>query len=830
MKNRYGNTMRTRFLLGAAALAAPFAAAPALAQSADDGTVDSNTIIVTAQRRSQALEDVPMSVSVVSQDTLSSVGVNTLRDLQNVTSGFQLNQSGSIPQPAIRGVTTTTAGSYENNVALFVDGLYQTTSAVLSADLPNVQGIQILKGPQGTLYGRNATGGAILLDTIDPGYEWRGNIEATYGRFNDRRARGYVAGPLSDGVGLSLAGTIRATDGYYKLASRSTPGQFDGNTFGLNQESLRAKLKFEVSDAFRATLGYNYLRSGDPRGVFFTPIENVPAWPAGSGPDTRPKGLGEASGDIFALDLKQHEGYAKLELDTGLGMIRSITGYTDGRTTTTYDSAGNFRPDIYIDSVVRDRTWQQSLDFNVDAIENVDLILGGNYYNIKTDYLPNRGNVVYLGPTSFPPFTFPNPATTVVPLSDYRIFQGTDYKRTKEAWAVFADLTFQLSDRLSIGAGGRYSKETQNVAALRTNYCTSATAGCTVGTLLPGTAGVPYDFTTSAKSSSYSKFTPRASIRYEITPRTSVYFTYSKGFRGGEWNSTPPTLNPQSDWVDAKQETIDAFEIGLKSGGGSFRYDVAGFYYDYKNLQISNTVFLGNPPITVVTLQNAPKAEIYGVEANFVFDVTDNFTIRGGATWLHARYGDGFIYTGTGVNPNLPAVNANSDPLKASLNVANVLQNLSGMQMARAPDFTGYIGADYNIPDGDGGLRFAVNLKYTTSYVVTDPSVWGGETVAAYNARKALDPNALPNNAALLAGTPYVDRASDARAVQGAFALVNASVTWTDPTGSQYIRIWGNNLGNVKYRTHYRPSSATAGTYIPMGEPLTFGGTIGYKF
>ena len=195
-----GKRARLAAMLGASALAAPFAATPAFAQSAGEASVDSNTIIVTAQRRSEALEDVPMTVAVIPQETLSGIGVNSVRDLQNVTSGFLLNNSGSYPQPAIRGVTTINAGAYENNVALFVDGLYEYTAQVLNMDLPNVKSIQILKGPQGTLYGRNATGGAILIDTIDPGASWEGMAEATYANYDDKRARAYVAGPLANGL------------------------------------------------------------------------------------------------------------------------------------------------------------------------------------------------------------------------------------------------------------------------------------------------------------------------------------------------------------------------------------------------------------------------------------------------------------------------------------------------------------------------------------------------------------------------------------------------------------------------------------------------------
>jgi iron complex outermembrane receptor protein len=796
-------------------------ATPALAQASGEAAVDNSTIIVTAQRRSQAAEDVPMTVSVVSQETLSSLGVNTVRDLQNVTTGFMVNQSGSYPQPAIRGITTINAGAYENNVALFVDGLYEYTAQVLNMDLPNVQNIQVLKGPQGTLYGRNATGGAILIDTIDPTANWGGNVEATYANYDDMRARGYAAGPLSDKIGFSVAGTFRKTDGYYKKASRTTPGAFEQDHFlGLEQESIRTKLKFDLTDAFRATLAYNYIRASDPRGVFFTGIENVNV-PYTGGNATKPTGLGQVAGDVWDLDLHQHEGSLKLEYDTGIGTLRSVTGYTKEWLDTTYDADGSYTATSYSDSRIYDRVWQENLDFSINAIDRLDLIVGGNYYNIQTHYAPDRANVSYLAPAGSLPGT---------PLSSYRKSQEIFFWRTKEAWALFIDATFHATDKLSINVGGRYSDETQDVAAEKNFYCTSL-AGCTVGaTHIPvgGITSTPYTRASSAQGSQYSKFTPRASIRYEITPRTNVYASYSQGFRSGEWNSVPPVDNNLALWKSngqIGQETVDAFELGVKSAGHRYHAEIAGFYDDYHDLQVSSTVFVNG--LAVVSLQAVPHAKIYGIDANFDYEVVDNLTLRAGATWLHARYGDDAVFVGTSVNPAGVGYNINSDPLKVFPNAAQTAMNISGLQMARAPDFSGFVGLDYLIPKGDGGFRFAANLKYTTSYVVTNPSIWGGEPLAAYSARLAVDPKALPDNSVRLAGTPYANRSNEERARQGAFALLNASVTWTDPTDHYYVRIWGNNLTDIKYRVHYNPSSTT---YSPIGEPLTYGGTIGYKF
>lgn len=822
----HASALRRRLMIGAL-LGSTMLAAPALAQNApaDTASVDDNTIIVTAQRRAEALEDVPMSVAVVTQDTLSNTGINSIRDLQNVTSGFMVNNSGSYPQPAIRGVTTINAGAYENNVALFVDGLYEYTAQVLNMDLPNVRSVQVLKGPQGTLYGRNATGGAILLDTIDPGDTLEGSGELTYANFDDKRMRAYIAGPLSDSIGISLAGTIRHTDGYYKKASRTTPGEFEDNHFlGMKQETFRSKLKFDLTDSFRATLAYNYIRSSDPRGVFFTSIENVNTPYTGANA-TRPRGLGEVAGDVWDLDMHQHEGSLKLELDTSIGTLRSVTGYTKEDLDTTYDSDGSYAAGSYSDSRIHDKIFQENLDFSINAIDDLDLVVGGNYYNIKTRYAPDRANVNY---TAVAPNNTPG-----TPLSAYRKAQEIFFFRTKEAWAAFFDATFHATDKLSINVGGRYSKETQDVSGRKNNYCT-ATAGCSVvinGVPTPVALGqittTPYD---AAFTSHYKKFTPRASIRYEIKPGTNVYASYSVGFRAGEWNSVAPG-DSAAAWPGPTgrvgQENAKSYEIGLKSAGHRYHFDLAAFYTDYRNLQVSSTQFVNG--VATVLLQQVPKAKIKGIEANFDYELFDNFTIRGGATFLHARYGKNAVFLGVGVQPAGTGYNLNSDPLRTLPNqfIPPLAQDLTGKQMARSPDFSGFLGFDYLIPQGDGGIRIAANVKYTSSYVVTNPSIWGGENLAAYNARKALDPDALPDNLASLAGTPYADRANEQRARQGAYALLNASVTWTDPSDSYFVRIWGNNLGDVKYRVHYNPSSST---YSPIGEPLTYGATLGVKF
>ena len=793
--------LRLAAMLCATAMTAPFATTAALAA---EETEDSNTIIVNANKRDQAIEDVAGIVQFLEAESLATNSVTSVRDLANVTTGFQLGNAGSIPQVAIRGVTTINAGSYENNVAVFIDGIYQAVPVSANIDLPNISNIQILKGPQGTLYGRNATGGAVLISTIDPTDEWVGQGEITYARYDDKRIGAYLAGPLSDRVGFAVSTYWRKTDGYYKKVSRTVVGETDGRSFGLLQGSIRAKLHFDLTDSFRAKFAYAFTKSHDPRGVFFTQHEN-----ATTTDPRNPHVQGRESHNYDPhIEAEQHEGSFTLELDTGIGQLKTQSAYSQVTNATAFDFDGTYRNPSYSISKIRDKTYQQSVDLTIDAIDNLDLIIGGTYYNIKTGSIdPNKFLLNLTGNVDAQPSL-----STLVPFFERPFF------RTKEAYAAFIDATFHVTDRISINAGGRYSTETQRVHGIGHGF-----GGIANGAL-------QYDFRFSNK---YKKFTPRGSITFEVMDRTNIYLSYSQGFRSGESNSSPDLIRPfplDPIWNDADQETIDAFEIGIKHGGDRLSFELAGFYYDYKNLQVSvtQTVPAGEPGAgSVITrLQNAPKARIYGVEGSLHFEVMENFNINAGFTYLNARYGKGFIFSGTGINPNVTGTSVNSDPIKTRANIG-LMQDLSGLQMSRAPDFTAYLGFDYRIPNEDGGIVFAANAKYTSSYVPTNPSIWGGEPTAAFLARKALDPNAVPNNLALLGGTQFADRANESRTRTPGYVLLNASITWSDPTDTYYVRAWGKNLTNEIFPYHYNPIGS--GTYIQISEPRTYGLTLGVK-
>jgi iron complex outermembrane recepter protein len=279
-------------------------------------------------------------------------------------------------------------------------------------------------------------------------------------------------------------------------------------------------------------------------------------------------------------------------------------------------------------------------------------------------------------------------------------------------------------------------------------------------------------------------------------------------------NVTPAnctTISGPADWNDAQQEVVDAFEIGFKAARRNWRFEAAAFLYKYKDLQVSVTQCVGTPVCatqTVVT--NAPRAKVKGVDVSGEFTPVENLNLRGSFTWLHARYGDDFLFSFTGVNGLAPGLNVSTDPLKNFLNQTQ-LQDLSGLPMARAPKFAANLGFTYDIPMGEGGLRFSGNMFYTSKYVVTNPSIW-------------CQPLASNNNCQNIPE----DRRREQRFVQSGYFLFSASAQYTLPNGHNYLRVWANNIGNKKYRLHY--TGTAAGSYSPMAEPLTYGATLGFKF
>jgi iron complex outermembrane recepter protein len=723
--------------------AEPAAEAPAL-----------EDIVVTAQRRTERLENVPMAVSALTSNALEKANVVNMQEIGRLAAGVQINFGGVSTQPAIRGVTSLTNGTgNENNVAVYVDGFYVSDNTSINQDLANLQSIQVLKGPQGTLYGRNATGGAILINTLDPTDELTGKFEGSYGRFKDKKINGYVSAPLSEKVGFIVAGSYRNSDGWIGLSDPANNLRTKGHANPIKQRALRSKLKAELSDDLRVTLAYNYGLSSDPSGILFTPFEHIlPSVPGGN---QRAARFGTASYNQKTLAAsKTNEVTLKIEFDTPIGTLTSYTGYAKRAHRVAFDFDGTYSDLTFSDVDTRQKTKQQAIDYVIDAIDNVDLVVGGLYFN--DEYWQPQGQLNF----------GPNRALT------QRV-----YKPLKtEAYAVYADATVHLSDRLTVGIGGRYSHDDREVS--QTNI---SAAGVTT-------------FPFTERKASFKRFAPRATARYEVADRTNVYASYSKGFRSGSFNVSP-SASPAL-LVPTKPEDINAYEIGFKTVQSTFRFEAAAFYYDYKNLNVSllvqNPICAGQPNCgTATVVGNAPKATVKGLDAQIAWTPVERLNITIGGAYLHARYGSFPNAIGTGLNGTTNA------------NISGQAQDWSGNQMARAPDLSGNLNIDYTVPVGDDGeLRLSGNLQYTDSYVVSNPSLFGPAAGAAL--------------------------ATQQRFRQGSYTLANGEITWFSPDKSYWVGLYGKNLTNKSYRLTY--NGGANGDYSTKAPPISYGVKVGYKF
>jgi iron complex outermembrane receptor protein len=727
--------------------------APAYGAAAQEAVQE---VVVTAQRRTEVLENVPMAVTVVTPQRLAYANVVSSEELGRVTAGLQFNFAGGFIQPAIRGITTLTNGNnVETNVAIYVDGFYQASTVTINADLANLDSIEVLKGPQGALYGRNATGGAILINTLGPTKTFRAHVEAGYGNYNTKTWTGFVSGPINDRFRYSLATHFRETPGYLQLISPTTIGASLGRTGKELQYSIHAKLEADITPDLTAQLGYAYAWTQDNRIAYYSVYGHVnPA--VEPPPPLRPTQFGDVATNYGAKNYAfRHVGTLKLSYNTPIGMLNSYTGFSGGVDVNQFDFDGSYKDITYNNIKFHQETFQQSVDYHINAIKNLDLVVGGFY--LHNFLKPSQGHATY---------TF---------AANGALASATYANQTTDAWALYFDGTYHLTDRLSISVGGRYSHETKAIYLVSTNA-----AGKIIG------GPIDTDVT-------WSKFTPRASIRYELAARTNIYATFSQGFRSGNYNASPPAAGVP--YFPTAPESVNAYEIGFKTARSRVRFNTSAFYYDYKDINVS--VLVPNPSCPpgqtcgfVTLFGNAPGATIYGIDGEVTISPIDQLNIHIGAQWLHARYKTFTNATGVGVDPT------------NSVNIPNQIQDWTGQRLARAPDWSGNIGVDYTHDISYGSLVFAGNLNFTSSFAMYNPALYG--PVAPVELR------------------------DKERFVQNSYALLSAQITWYAPSKRYYVEVYSNNLTNQLYFLSYNGS--TFGDTHLMADPRTFGFKVGANF
>jgi iron complex outermembrane receptor protein len=652
-------------LFKAALLAGAFVL-PGAAHAQSDGSTkapaaaDLDEIIVTAQRRSERLQDVPMSITALSTEMLSRSGISTTTDLARVTPGLILPKYGIGIQPSLRGVSSQGSASGDApNVAIYIDGVYTPIPAGNMFDLADAQQIEVLKGPQGTLYGQNATGGAILVTSLAPSFTHTGKLTVGYGNYDDKVFSGYVSGPLSEKLAFSIAGKYEDRDGFRKNV---ITGQRD---LGLRSKLVRGKLLFQPNDDAKITLTAFYSKLGDSTSMSGFAINHNSASLA-----TFPNAPSITSQHQYEADpladtiMETYGASLRAEVNSDWGTFNFITSYNKAKfyyladvdfsvvrnqlTSNTANTYSRFDNDIFVNEI----------NFASRKIGPLSFTAGGFY--LKADSI----NHSY--------FTLYSPVLPPAPLGSVLFRSLGEPEIDKKILAGYVEGAYDITDKLVFTLGGRYSRETQ------TAYAGIRPAAITVS---------PFNDTV------FSKFVPRGTLRYAINESSNIYASVSQGFKSGVMNTSLLTTPP------ADPEVLTAYEVGYKGRPiDNLTINLAAFYYDYKDLQVFRYV----PPVAI--LQNAAKARIKGIDVDASLNVTPEFTLSGGAEFLFEAKYTSF--------PNAAVI----VPVASGFGNTTVIADLSGNRMIRAPKVTANVAANYQHETDIGDFGGFVALYYNSGF------------------------------------------------------------------------------------------------------------------
>lgn len=642
--------------------------APAQKPANDDGLSE---IVVTATRRATDLQTTPASVTALGGQDLLDRKISSLVDVVAAVPGFQFGQSYGAASPSIRGIGSNGfVPGTDPRVAFYQNDVYVARPEAQLAGLFDVEQIEVLRGPQGALYGRNATGGAILLRTRSPSLDTGGYAEITAGNFGLVQTDAVITGPLSSVVAARFAVRTVDRNGYGKNIVTGTDVD-DART-----RSARLSILIQPSSPFELILRGEYHRERDNNYAYHYGGPGNPAVvPRGialGGISPPPKSYDIANEDdpinrrtFWSID-------ADASYDAGGATIRSITSYRSIATDNKTQIDGNSLPLANVITHNRSKTFSQDIQL-FGSSDALDWIVGANYLKENLDARQDLplNSILVGGPN--------------VPVIGIR----TNGDLSMRSIAAFGRLTWKITDKLSIIAGGRYSDERRHI---------QDTFGIDFASPLGSNAPfVPIPpFPRNAKKS-FNAFTPSASINYTAAPGLFLYAAYSKGFKSGGFSAfdASPAFQP---------EKIESYEAGIKSEhfDRRFRANISIFHYDYTNLQASFS--RGNTTV----VENAASAKVDGGELELTALPLPGLELNASVAYLPTAKYTTYI---------------TSEPARLALG----LQDLAGKRLTQAPKYTFNLSGQYRfaVPSGNIIIRgefFRSGVTYFTPFNRADSS------------------------------------------------------------------------------------------------------------
>ena len=628
-------------------------------QSGGAGSEELEVITVTAQRRTENNQQVPITITAISGDALVKQGIFDTTSLGAAVPGLIFTREGNDGTPFIRGIGTTTVGpGSESSVAVYIDGVYQSGQPALVFSLNNVNSIEVLKGPQGTLFGRNASGGVIQVTTKDPSFTPSIDLNVGYGNYDAARTSLYATAALTDTVAINLAVEGEdQTKGWGRDLANNTEA-FDGYN-----GNVRSKLLWMPDENTRAIVALDISYKRDETGFGWTlfpgasNIFDVATYNGFYNPDDDPGDVDRWRNEGVSLSLDHNLGWAKI---VSISAERYVTsaGLLDLAVAPVplFEEVG-----IY----TKETTFSQEVQLQSSEGSGVQWLAGLYYLNDVAALDPDHIYGTALGAGNYE-----NIANTI----------------TTNSLAPFGQATLEVLHDTRVTLGLRYTRDMKEILGGHTFD----------GAAIPDTAG--------RQSEIWDKLTWRTALDHQFTPDVLGYISYNRGFKSGTFDISSALAPPVAP------EVVDAYEAGWKTEwlNHSLRVNGSTFFSRYSKLQLQTV----DATSATERLLNAASAKIYGLDLDAEAVVTSNLRVTAGLEALHARY-TSFPFAPSYI-PNQPP---HGTPPYGGDTLTSV--NADGFQLLSAPNLSANIAVDYTYATSGGLFDFNVGPSFTSRYPQT---------------------------------------------------------------------------------------------------------------
>lgn len=795
------NPRKSTQLLSSTLMSAMLATALPVSVQGKGDTVMLEEIIVTARKRTENLQDVPVAVSAISASNIERLGFESANDISRQVPNMQVSTPHNQLQPifSIRGISMSDyAVNQASPIAVYVDEAYLGASFTHGLNFHDIERIEVLRGPQGTLFGKNSTGGAINLISVSPELSGpvTGHVTAGIGNYNMHSLNGAIESPLiEDELAARLAFSYKKDDGYFD-------NKLGGDDLAqTNYRAARLSVNWQPNEELSALFKYNYgksdARTTPPRGEGRISVPglgdiNFMGYQRPSSFDPDEGEIGTVGNNELDLD----QAILTLNYELGQFEIVSVSSWLKAEYSRVIDTDG--APVNLTEAVGLADTQSFTQDLRLVSQNEgaFDFILG-IYYSVeeidnRTGFLGFEGtNILQLNPET---------KTFGDLLSEFGIIDAR-YETEKESLALYGQFDFDLSDKMQLSLGVRYTEDESTMDYL--NVSRLDFDGTPIGSFVPGniTEGTlnidsiflppgvlsptdpglylngPYTLDSAPElHEEEGEWSGKLSLSYDITETTMGYLSFSHGYRAGSFNGGAYYLQSTGEGVYADPEFVDMVELGVKSDllDNRLRINAAVFKYDYTDQQFSNVIGVA------AKIENAGESEISGLEFEALLQATANLTLQMNVGWLDTEYTELDLANG-----------ATPDPVDRI--------DLSGNELISAPEWNYSFALDYEREGFIAGGTLAIHI---------DGNYQDAQWFSAYNDVNGYD-----------------------QIGQEDYWLFGGRVSWRSADEAYSVSLWGKNLTNEEYDSYAINLQGGFGLdYFLAGAPRQWGVDFGYRF